>query len=195
MESMAETAPLIERSTLVKDLVRCLRDDTRSGAIVVGGAGTARPPSSRPPSANSGAASHLIRLTATPALAAVPFGALAPYLSRLPDRELDSYAAVVGAMADSLKSEADRPLFVVDDAHCLDHGTVGQLAQAAATGAAGILATCRPGPMIPEEFLVAVGRRNYCQVRSCPAQPDRNTPAVRAGPAGRRLTVGQRRVS
>ena len=42
MESLAETAPLIERSALVKDLVRCLRDDTRSGAIVVGGAGTGK---------------------------------------------------------------------------------------------------------------------------------------------------------
>ena len=89
----------------------------------------ARPPSSRPPSANSGPHSHLIRLTATPALAAVPFGALAPLPVRLPDRELDSYAAVVEAMAGSLKSEADRPLFVVDDAHCLDHGTVRQLAR------------------------------------------------------------------
>ncbi len=153
MESMAETAPLIERSTLLKDLVRCLRDDTRSGAIVVGGAGTGKTAVLKAALLELGTRRHLIRLTATPALAAVPFGALAPYLSRLPDRELDSYAAVVGAMAGSLKSEAERPLFVVDDAHCLDHGTVGQLAQAAATGAASILATSRPGPMIPEEFL------------------------------------------
>ena len=153
MESLAETAPLIERSALVKDLVRCLRDDTRSGALVVGGAGTGKTAVVKAAIRELGPHSHLIRLTATPALAAVPFGALAPYLSRLPDRELDSYAAVVEAMAGSLKSEADRPLFVVDDAHCLDHGTVRQLAQAAATGAAGILAACRPGPMIPEEFL------------------------------------------
>lgn len=153
MESMAETVPLIERSTLLKDLVRCLRDDTRSGAIVVGGAGTGKTAVLKAALRELGTRRHLIRLTATPALAAVPFGALAPYLSRLPDRELDSYAAVVGAMAGSLKSEAERPLFVVDDAHCLDPGTVGQLAQAAATGAASILATCRPGPMIPEEFL------------------------------------------
>ena len=153
MESLAESAPLIERSSLVKDLVRCLRDDTRSGAIVIGGAGTGKTAVVKAALRELGPRRHLIRLTATPALAAVPFGALAPYLSRLPDRELDSYAAVVEAMAGSLKSEADRPLFVVDDAHCLDHGTVGQLAQAAATGAAGILATCRPGPMIPEEFL------------------------------------------
>ncbi len=153
MESLAETAPLIERSALVKDLVRCLRDDTRSGALVIGGAGTGKTAVVKAAIRELGSRSHLIRLTATPALSAVPFGALAPYLSRLPDRELDSYAAVVEAMAGSLKSEADRPLFVVDDAHCLDHGTVRQLAQAAATGAAGILATCRPGPMIPDEFL------------------------------------------
>lgn len=153
MESLAETAPLIERSALVKDLVRCLRDDTRSGALVIGGAGTGKTAVLKTAIRELEPRSHVIRLTATPALSAVPFGALAPYLSRLPDRELDSYAAVVEAMAASLKSEADRPLFVVDDAHFLDHGTVRQLAQAAATGAAGILATCRPGPMIPEEFL------------------------------------------
>jgi DNA-binding CsgD family transcriptional regulator len=153
MESLTETAPLIERSALVKDLVRCLRDDTRSGALVVGGAGTGKTAVVKAVVRELGPRSHIIRLTATPALAAVPFGALAPYLSRLPDRELDSYAAVVEAMAGSLKSEAERPLFVVDDAHCLDHGTVRQLAQAAATGAAGILVACRPGPMIPEEFL------------------------------------------
>ncbi|MGO4805566.1 LuxR C-terminal-related transcriptional regulator [Arthrobacter sp. 2MCAF15] len=153
MESLAEAAPLIERSTLVKDLVRCLRDNTRSGAIVVGGAGTGKTAVVKAAIRELGPGRHLIRLTATPALAAVPFGALAPYLSRLPDRELDSYAAVVEAMADSLKAEAECPLFVVDDAHCLDHGTVRQLAQAAATGAATILATCRPGPLIPEEFL------------------------------------------
>jgi len=153
MQSLAETAPLIERSALVRDLVRCLRDDTRSGALVIGGAGTGKTAVVKAVIRELGPRSHLIRLTATPALSAVPFGALAPYLSRLPDRELDSYAAVVEAMADSLKSEADRPLFVVDDAHCLDHGTVRQLAQAAATGAAGILTTCRPGPMIPDEFL------------------------------------------
>ena len=153
MESMGESAPLIERSSLIKDLVRCLRDDTSSGAIVDrrGRDGQDRRRQGRPPRTRP--RPHLVRLNATPALAAVPFGALAPYLSRLPDRELDSYAAVVEAMAGSLKSEADRPLFVVDDAHCLDHGTVGQLAQAAATGAARVLATCRPGPMIPEEFL------------------------------------------
>lgn len=153
MESLAETGPLVERSALVKELVRGLQDDTKSGALVVGGAGTGKTAVVKAAIRELGSRTHLVRLTATPALAAVPFGALAPYLSRLPDRELDSYAAVVEAMAGSLKAETVRPLFVIDDAHCLDRGTVRQLAQAAATGAAGILATSLPGPMIAEEFL------------------------------------------
>ncbi len=95
----------------------------------------------------------MIRLTATRALAAVPFGALAPYLSDLPDHELDSQAAVLQAMTGRLKAEADRPLFVVDDAHCLDRGTTHLLARAIATRAADLLATSRPGALIPEEFL------------------------------------------
>ncbi|AXJ10399.1 LuxR C-terminal-related transcriptional regulator [Arthrobacter sp. PM3] len=153
MESLAETGPLVERSALVKELVRCLQDGTKSGALVIGGAGTGKTAVVKAAIRELGTRSHVIRLTATPALAAVPFGALAPYLSTLPDRELDSYAAVVEALAGSLKAEAIRPLFVIDDAHCLDQGTIRQLAQAAATGAAGILATCLPGPMIAEEFL------------------------------------------
>src|SRR3954467_12957486 len=119
MESLAERVPLIERQALVKDLVRCLRDDTGSGALVIGAAGTGKTAVVKAAVRELGPRGHVFRLTATPALAAVPFGALAPYLSRLPDGELDSHAAVVQAMAGSLKSEADRPLFVVDDAHCL----------------------------------------------------------------------------
>ncbi|MFF2030189.1 LuxR C-terminal-related transcriptional regulator [Arthrobacter sp. NPDC058192] len=153
MESLAKSVPLIERQALVKDLVRCLSDGTGSGALVIGAAGTGKTAVVKAAVRELGPSGHVFRLTATPALAAVPFGALSPYLSRLPDGELDSHAAVVEAMTGSLKSEADRPLFVVDDAHCLDPGTVRQLAQAAATGSAGILATSRPGPMIPEEFL------------------------------------------
>lgn len=153
MESLAESAPLIGRSGLVKDVVRCLRDDAVSGVLIVGAPGIGKTAvikavirDLKPPGA-------VIRLMATRALAAVPFGALAPYLSELPDSELDSYAAVLRALTSRLRSEAARPLFVIDDAHHLDRGTTQLLARAVATGAAGILASCRPGPLIPEEFL------------------------------------------
>ncbi len=153
MEGLAETAPLIGRSGLVRDVVRCLRDDGRSGALIVGSAGTGKTAVSKAVVRELRPRGKVIRLTATRALAAVPFGALAPYLAELPDHELDSYASVLAAMTGSLKSEASRPLFVIDDAHSLDRGTIQLLARAVATGAAGMLATSRPGPMIPEEFL------------------------------------------
>ncbi|MGY2743227.1 LuxR C-terminal-related transcriptional regulator [Arthrobacter sp. UYCu723] len=153
MESLAETAPLIGLSGLVKDVVRCLRDDSRSGALIVGAAGTGKTAVFKAVIRDLRPRGTVIRLIATRALAAVPFGALAPYLSELPDHELDSYAAVLRAMTGRLRSEAIRPLFVIDDAQCLDRGTTQLLARAVATGAAGILATSRPGPLIPEEFL------------------------------------------
>ncbi|MEC5180186.1 LuxR C-terminal-related transcriptional regulator [Arthrobacter sp. CG_A4] len=153
MESRAETAPLVGRSGMVRDIVRCLRDDAWSGALIVGSAGAGKTAVSKAVIRELRPRGRVIRLTATRALAAVPFGALAPYLAGLPDHELDSYAAVLAAMTGSLRSEAGRPLFVIDDAQSLDRGTVQLLARAVATGAASILAATRPGPMIPEEFL------------------------------------------
>jgi DNA-binding CsgD family transcriptional regulator len=153
MESLADTAGLIGHSGLVKDVVRCLRDDTRSGAIIVGSAGTGKTAVTKAVIRELRPRGKVVRLPATRALAAVPFGALAPYLAGLPDHELDSYAAVLAELTGSLKSEPTRPLFVIDDAQCLDRGTTQLLARAVATGAARMLATSRPGVMIPEEFL------------------------------------------
>jgi DNA-binding CsgD family transcriptional regulator len=153
MESLADTAGLIGHSGLIKDVVRCLRDDTRSGAIIVGSAGIGKTAVSRAVLRELRPRGKVVRLPATRALAAVPFGALAPYLSELPDRELDSYAAVLAELTKSLRAEPARPLFVIDDAQCLDRGTTRLLARAVATGAARMLATSGPGAMIPEEFL------------------------------------------
>ena len=153
MEGLAETAPLIGRSGLVQDVARALLDDSRSGVLIVGAAGTGKTAVHKAVLRELRPRGTVIRLVASRALAAVPFGALAPYLSELPDSELDSYAAVLKAMSDRLKAEAVRPLFVIDDAQCLDRGTTELLARAVAVGAADILATSRPGPSIPEQFL------------------------------------------
>jgi DNA-binding CsgD family transcriptional regulator len=153
MESLAEAARLIERAALVEDVVRGLRDETRSGVLVVGGTGLGKTSVARAAVRELRARGPVIRLSATSALAAVPFGALAPYLARVPARDLDSYTAVLEEMTGSLKSTAVRPLFVIDDAQCLDRGTIQVLAPALATGAASILATSLPAAMIPKEFL------------------------------------------
>ncbi|AOT03842.1 helix-turn-helix transcriptional regulator [Arthrobacter sp. U41] len=153
MESLTESATLVGRSGVVKDIVRCLRDGVKSGALIVGNPGTGKTAVSRAVIRELRPNTAVIRLAATPALSAVPFGALSPYLSQLPAHDLDSYSAVVKAVTDSIKSQPSRPLFVIDDAQCLDRGTTQLVAQAVATGAASVLATCRPGLLIPEEFL------------------------------------------
>ena len=153
MESLTDAVTLIGRSGVVKEVVRCLRDEGRAGAVIVGSSGSGKTAVVKAVLAELHPQGTVIRLAATPALAAVPFGALAPYLAGLPAHDLDSYAAVLAAVTASLRAEPKLALFVIDDAQSLDRGTVQLVAQAVATGAARLLATCRPGPLIPEEFL------------------------------------------
>lgn len=153
MEGLTESAALVGRTAVVKDIVRCLRDGGKSGALIVGNPGTGKTAVSRAVLRELRPSAAVIRLAATPALSAVPFGALSPYLGQLPAQDLDSFSAVVKTVTENIKSQPSRPLFVIDDAQCLDHGTTQLVAQAVATGAANVLATCRPGVLIPEEFL------------------------------------------
>ncbi|KUM37164.1 LuxR C-terminal-related transcriptional regulator [Arthrobacter sp. EPSL27] len=153
MESLTESATLVGRSGVVKDILKCLREGGTSGALIVGNPGTGKTAVSRAVIRELQPNAAMIKLTATPALSAVPFGALSPYLGQLPARDLDSFAAVVKAVTDSIKAQPTKPLFVIDDAQFLDRGTTQLVAQAVATGSASVLATCRPGLLIPEEFL------------------------------------------
>ncbi|MDQ0757137.1 LuxR family transcriptional regulator [Arthrobacter sp. B3I4] len=153
MESLTDGMALIGRSGVVRDAAACLRDESRSGAIVVGGVGSGKTAVIREVLREVQPRGAVIRLAPTPMLSAVPFGVLAPYLDSLPAHDLDSAAAISRAVTARLKAEPIPPLFVVDDAHSLDRGTVQLVAQAVATGAARLLAACSPGPSMPEEFL------------------------------------------
>ena len=86
VESLTESATLVGRSGVVKDIVRCLRDGGTSGALIVGNPGTGKTAVSRAVIRELRPHTAVIRLAATPALSAVPFGALAPYLGELPAR-------------------------------------------------------------------------------------------------------------
>ncbi|WP_445154942.1 LuxR C-terminal-related transcriptional regulator [Arthrobacter sp. Hor0625] len=157
MESLTDAAILIGRSGVVKDVVHCLRDEGRAGALILGGAGSGKTVVVKAVLAELHGQGSIIRLTATQALASVQFGALAPYLAGLPDHDLDSSSAVLAAVTAALRAEPALALFVIDDAQYLDRGTTRLLAQAVATGAARLLAACRPGTQVPEEFLALWG--------------------------------------
>ena len=103
MESLTDAVTLIGRSGVVKEVVRCLRDEGRAGAVIVGSSGSGKTAVVKAVLAELHPQGTVIRLAATPALAAVPFGALAPYLAGLPAHDLDSYAAVLAAVTASLR--------------------------------------------------------------------------------------------
>lgn len=153
MESLTDQMALIGRSGVVRDAVACLRDEERSGALLVGVAGSGKTAVVREILRELPARGEVIRLAPTAMLSAVPFGALGPVLTDLPVHDLDSSAAVARAFTKRLKGSPAPPLFVIDDAQDLDTGTVRLIAQAVATGAARLLAACRTGPSTPEEFL------------------------------------------
>jgi len=153
VESLTDQMALIGRSGVVRDAVACLRDEERSGALLVGVAGSGKTAVVREILRELPARGEVIRLAPTAMLSAVPFGALGPVLTDLPVHDLDSSAAVARAFTKRLKNSPVPPLFVIDDAQDLDAGTVRLIAQAVATGAARLLAACRTGPSTPEEFL------------------------------------------
>ena len=90
MESLTDAAALIGRSGVVKDVVHCLRDEGRAGALIIGGAGSGKTVVVKAVLAELRPPGTVIRLAATPALASVRFGALTPYLAGLPDQDRKS---------------------------------------------------------------------------------------------------------
>ncbi|MDO5863917.1 MULTISPECIES: AAA family ATPase [Paenarthrobacter] len=93
----------------------------------------------------------------SPALSAVPFGVLAPYLLDLPVDQATSPVAILREFWSQFEkrrgSEGNRLLLVVDDAHDLDEGSTQILAELVTAGWARLVATSRPRPGLPPALL------------------------------------------
>lgn len=140
----ADTWPLIGRTSECRALQAAVLDRHRSGAVVTGEAGIGK---TRLVSAVVQGLDRArftpLRVAATPATQAIPFGALAHLLPADPPTV---HANLIGWARDSLLGRADagrRLLLCVDDAHVLDEVSSAVVAHLARTGGAFVLVTTR----------------------------------------------------
>ncbi|MFJ4208732.1 AAA family ATPase [Paenarthrobacter sp. NPDC089675] len=99
----------------------------------------------------------VMRVHGSPALSAVPFGVLAPYLLDLPVEQATSPVAILREFWSQFEKRRGnagaRLLLVVDDAHDLDEGSTQILAELVTAGWARLVATGRPRPGLPAALL------------------------------------------
>ncbi|WP_311213193.1 MULTISPECIES: AAA family ATPase [unclassified Arthrobacter] len=99
----------------------------------------------------------VMRVHGSPALSAVPYGVLAPYLLDLPVEQATSPVAILREFWAQFEKrrggEGARLLLIVDDAHDLDEGSTQILAELVTAGWARLVATGRPRPGLPAALL------------------------------------------
>ena len=97
---------------------------------------------------------NLLRIHASSALSAVPFGVLTPYTGDLTAEESVSPVAVLRSMwsfFEKIRAGNQAPvLLAVDDAHHLDEASAGVLADLISAGWATVLAAASPRPGLPQ---------------------------------------------
>lgn len=97
---------------------------------------------------------NIVRIHASSALAAVPFGVLTPYTGELTAEESVSPVAVLRSMwsyFEKLKAGGTGSVLIaVDDAHHLDDASAGVLAEVISAGWATVVAAARPRPGLPQ---------------------------------------------
>ncbi|MET3902074.1 AAA family ATPase [Paenarthrobacter sp. 4246] len=99
----------------------------------------------------------VMRVHGSPALSAVPYGVLAPYLLDLPVEQATSPVAILREFWAQFEKrrggQGARLLLIVDDAHDLDEGSTQILAELVTAGWARLVATGRPRPGLPAALL------------------------------------------
>lgn len=99
----------------------------------------------------------VMRVHGSPALSAVPYGVLAPYLLDLPVEQATSPVSILREFWSQFEKrrggEGARLLLIVDDAHDLDEGSTQILAELVTAGWARLVATSRPRPGLPAALL------------------------------------------
>lgn len=147
--------PLVGRDEVLTAVLRSLVPANGAGSVVVGESGLGKTAIADTVEALLGKTQPTFRISGSPSLSTVPFGALAPYVSSLPVADITSSLAVlhtVMAAVEQAASGRNTPVLVVDDAHDLDDASTSVIAQVVTSGAAQLLALANPEQGLPAEI-------------------------------------------
>lgn len=155
MEANYEFRQLVGRRDLLSGVLSSLGPANGAGAVVVGSPGLGKTAIADTVQAVLRHIQPTFRISGSTSLSAVPYGALAPYISTLPVTDIGSPLAVLHAMMKVLEeTEAGTgsPVVIVDDAQDLDEPSVSVIAQIVVAGAAQLLAFASPEQGVPAEI-------------------------------------------
>ncbi|MFZ1161056.1 AAA family ATPase, partial [Mycobacterium sp.] len=133
---------------LLREVAAALDDPTCSGAAIFGADGAGKTLLAHSAAEASSAVVHRVVGTATEQ--AIPFGAFRALLTGADLTATGRPAELLRTAQEYLTGDDARQLFVVDDAHHLDHLSATLLYQLALRGSARLIVTVRSGADLPE---------------------------------------------
>lgn len=153
-EPAADHRQLTGRREVIDHVCGTIRSRANQAVFLMAGPGLGKSTLTDAVSENLSGEMTILRIHGSSSLAKVPYGVLAPYTADLPLDEADSPVAVlraVWAYFQELKAGKDVPLLlVIDDAHHLDEATANMIVDMMSAGWAGVLASGRPRPGLPQ---------------------------------------------
>ncbi|WP_281444914.1 AAA family ATPase, partial [Paenarthrobacter nicotinovorans] len=148
---------LVGRDSEMELALEILRQEGAGAVLVVADPGIGKTALSDEIAARLASEMVVMRVHGSPALSAVPYGVLAPYLLDLPVEQATSPVAILREFWSQFEKrrggEGARLLLIVDDAHELDEGSTQILAELVTAGWARLVATSRPRPGLPAALL------------------------------------------
>ncbi|MEO3939607.1 AAA family ATPase [Paenarthrobacter nicotinovorans] len=148
---------LVGRDAELELAMKILRQEGAGAVLLVADPGIGKTALASEIAARLAGEMVVMRVHGSPALSAVPYGVLAPYLLDLPVEQATSPVAILREFWAQFEKrrggEGARLLLVVDDAHDLDEGSTQILAELVTAGWARLVATGRPRPGLPAALL------------------------------------------
>jgi DNA-binding NarL/FixJ family response regulator len=144
---------LLGRNEVIADILASILTAEGHGSLLVGDEGMGKTAVAAQVLALGGTRLHPFHVFASPILADVPYGALAPFLTGLQEGRTNSPSLVLRELASAVRTDADEcAVLVIEDAQFLDSSSAVLLAQLAAADQAKFILLCEPFPAAPSEL-------------------------------------------